>query len=187
LQFGAFPPAAFLQLFALPLDGSSPTIDAALVHAQAATRVAFRSDPDVPALRGAVDDLVLRARSAENRRSLRVVAVDRWGNATDPPPGFAVIFRATPPLRIRPRRATSRPVVIDSPDGAQISVKSPTHTHDGTTGVLTAEHDGVVIGALTYRVDGRLGGRADLPPPSPGVTTLHAAVPRRCHRNRHGP
>jgi len=186
LQFGAFPPAAALQLFALPLDGSSPTIDAALVHAQAATRVAFRSDPAMPALRGAIDDLVLGARSPENRRSLRVVAVDRWGNATDPPPGFAVIFRATPPLRIRPRRATSRPVVIDSPDGAQISVKSPSHTHDGTTGVLTAEHDGVVIGALSYRVDGRLGGRADLTVPSPGVSTIQAAIASVSDRNHDG-
>ena len=185
LQFGAFPPAAALQLFALPLDGSSPTIDAALVYAQPATRVAFLSDPDVPALRGAVGHLVLGARSPENRRSLRVVAVDRWGNATDPPPGFAVTFQATPPLRIRPHRATSTPVVIDSPEGARISVKGP-RTGDGKTGVLTAERDGVVIGALGYRIDGGLGGRADLTVPSPGVTTIQAAIASVSDRNHDG-
>jgi len=176
LQFGAFPPAAALQLFALPLDGSSPTIDAALVDAQPATRVAFLSDPGVPALRGAVGDLVLGTRSPENRRRLRVVAVDRWGNATDPPPGFAVTVRATSPLRIQPHRATLKPVVIDSSNGAPISVKGPGRTGDGTTGVLTVERDGVVIGTLGYRVDGRLGGRADLTVPSPGVSTIQAAI-----------
>src|SRR5262249_61471959 len=61
------------------------------------------------------------------------------------------------------------------PAGAGISVEAP-RRGDGKAGVPAAERDGVVIGALGYRVDGRLGGRADLTVPSPGVTTIQAAI-----------
>jgi hypothetical protein len=108
------------ESFTLRLDGSDPTIDAALVQAGAAIRfgVVQQPDPmtylDLPArplrpglapggARVAVEVLT-RARVADDgattRTALRVAPLDRLGNVTDPAAATPVTLRTSGPVRI---------------------------------------------------------------------------------------
>ncbi len=189
IQFAAVPSTAAGAPFALPLDGSSPTIDVAVVDSQPAVRAAFQENTRPPTLRHTVDDIVLGTSAPANARQLRLAATDRWGNSADVSSGFAVALRATPPLRIVQPHTARRglQVSLHSTFGVPVVIKVPPGTPEGTTGTLVAERDGVIVGALTYHVDARVNRPApDIVVPSQQAATIHAALAQVSDVNHDG-
>lgn len=184
VQFAAVPAS---DAYALPLDGSEPTIDGARVVSQPAVRVSFRDgrDPTAPPL----DRLTLGTASAPATFDVRLVPVDRFENPADPPAGYAVTVAADPALQVvgqRGRRA-GRPLTIADGIGKRVLGRIARGTADGTAGVLRIERDGVVIAALPYAVDARLQKRRpDVTVPSANAPTLQAAIDGATDRNRDG-
>jgi parallel beta-helix repeat protein len=175
--------------FALPTDGSSPTIDVALVKSQTAVRAAFREDARGHALPLPVGDLVLGTQAPANHRALRLVPVDRWGNPADPAPALTLSLHGTGPLDvILPTRARRGELIdLGSARGVRVVVRTQRGTPDGSTGTLAIEHDGVVVGALPYRIDaGANQPQADVVVPSQAATTIQAGIDQVTDRNHDG-
>jgi parallel beta-helix repeat protein len=186
VQFAAVPPA---DAYALPLDGSEPTIDGARILSQPATRVSFRAgkgdDPAAPPL----ERLTLGSTSAAAALRVRLVPVDRFENPADVPPGYQVVVRSDPSLQVLGQRGTrrGRPLPIRGNNGRQLAGRVARGTPDGTAGTLSIEHDGVVVATLPYVVDARLQRRRpDVTVPSAAAPTIQAAVDTASDRNRDG-
>ncbi|MFQ5667564.1 MAG: nitrous oxide reductase family maturation protein NosD [Candidatus Binatia bacterium] len=174
VQFAAVPDFSAAQPFALPLDGSVSTIDAAVVNSQSVTRAVLRS-----AVGAVVKELLFGPAAPANRQQLVLVPVDRWGNPGDPPPGFTVTLRADPPLQaVGPFEAGGAvDVELDVAEGVPVTFGVPVHTPDGTRGSLTLEQAGVVVGVLPYRVDARANRpEPDLSVPSQQAPSIQAAI-----------
>ncbi len=189
IQFAAVPSVASGAPFALPLNGSSPTIDVAVVDSQAAVRAAFQENARPPTLRHAVDDIVLGTTTPANARQLRLAATDRWGNPADVSGGFAVTLRATPPLRIVQPHAARRglDIPLHSTFGVRVTIKVPPGTPQGTSGTLVAERAGVIVGALAYHVDARVNRPApDITVPSNQAATIGQALAQASDVNQDG-
>ncbi len=175
--------------FALPTDGSSPTIDVALVNSQTAVRAVFREDAHGHPLPLPVGDLVLGTQAPANHRALRLVPVDRWGNPADPAPALMLSLHSGGPLDIlRPapaRRGES--VTLDSARGVRVVLHTQRGALDGSTGTLAIEHDGIVVGALPYRIDARANRpQADIVVPSQAAATIQAGINQVTDRNNDG-
>ena len=189
IDFVMLPVPGATAPFALPTDGSAPTIDAAVVNSQPAVRAVFRDDAHGHALSAPVGDLVVGAKAPANHRKLRLVPVDRWGNPADPAPALALSLRTTAPLAlVRPARARRGEAIrLSTPAGIQVAVYAPPGTADGTTGTLTIEHDGIVVGALPYHIDARANQpQPDIIAPSQGAATIQAAINQVTDRNHDG-
>lgn len=188
IQFAAVPSPGAGAPFALPLDGSSVTTDAAVVNAQAPVSVAFREDLEEPGLQQPVHDLAFGTRSPGNGLHLRLLAVDRWGNPADPgPAGLVVSLQATPPLNIfRPASARlGRELIVRGAEGVRLRIEVPRNVAVGTQGSLTAEKDGAVVAAVPYSIDSRANRpRADIEVPSRQASTIQAAIDTVSDRNR---
>ncbi len=189
LQFAALPSPSDATAFALPLDGSVPTIDVALVNSQAPASAAFREDLPQSAARQTITDVELGTRSPGSGRRLRLMPVDRWGNPADPDSDFSVTLQVTGPLRIvRPSAARGgRAVSLRSAEGVRVTVKVPPGTASGTHGTLTAERNGGVVAALSYRTDSQADRpRADISVPSARAPSIQAAIDNVVDRNNDG-
>ncbi len=199
IQFAALPDADGVLPFALPLDGSAPTTDAAVAYSQPATRTAFRENLPGFAFPRPVTSIALGTTPSANSRQLLLLPVDRWDNPSDPPPGFTVTLAASPPLQVVGPTAAGAHTTIDfgaqepevkdvkGDDGIPITVAVPPGTPDGTTGTLTVEYQGVVVGGIPYRVDVRANQPpVDLTVPSPQALTIQAAINSVFDRNGDG-
>jgi len=182
IQFAAVPPP---DAYVLPLDGSEPTIDGAIVDAQPAVRVSLRDatlprDVDVP-----LDHLLIGTERLASRAFARLVAVDRFDNPADPPPDFAVSVRADGPLHLlAPRELRDgRPLILRRFSGVRIAGRAVT-TGSGT---IRVERDGIVVATLPYAVDAA----ANVPPvdvvvPSDAAPRLQDALDAATDVNRDG-
>ena len=189
IQFAAIPALDGWSSYALPLDGSSPTIDAAVVNSQPAVRVAFREDPGTPKERSAAGDLILGTSGSARRRRLRLVPVDRLDNPADPAAGLAVTVRAGSPLRIvHPGKgSTEQALSLPTADGRRVVLQVPPGSADGTTGLVTVEQDGIVVAAHPYRIDPRVNRlKADVVAPSATLPTIQSALEAATDRNGDG-
>jgi Right handed beta helix region len=189
IDFVMLPSPGATAPFALPTDGSSPSIDVALVNSQPAVRATFREDARGHAVSAPVGAIVIGTRPPANRRRLRLIPVDRWGDPADPPPGFAVTLHATGPLALtRPAAARRGALVrLRRAAGLWVGVSAPSGTADGTAGTLTVENNGVAVGALPYHVDARVNRpRADMTVPSRAAATIQAAIDQVADRNHDG-
>jgi hypothetical protein len=181
-------PSASLP-FALPTDGSSPTIDVALVNSQTAVRAVFREDARWHTLSLPSGDLVLGTQAPANHRTLRLVPVDRWGNPADPAPALTLSLHSTGTLDvIRPARARrGEPVDLGSARGVRVVVSTQRGTPDNSMGTLAIEHDGLVVGALPYRIDAHANRpQADVVVPSQAAATIQAGIDQVTDRNSDG-
>jgi hypothetical protein len=186
IQFAAVPPP---DAYALPLDGSSPTIDGATVVSQPAVRVTFRDGGAQRSADAPLDHTTLGKALPASLAHWRLVPVDRFDNPADPPHGFAVTLRADAPLRLlAPRDARlGRPLVVRNTTGARVLGRVEPGAADGAAGTLRAERDGVVVAALAYAVDARTDrARADVTVPSTLAPTIQAAVDGATDRNHDG-
>ena len=175
--------------FALPTDGSAPTIDLALVNSQTAVRAVFREDARAHPLPLPVGDLVLGTQAPANHRALRLVPVDRWGNPADPAPALRLSLHSSGPLDVlRPAPARrGEPVDLGSARGVRVVVQTQRGTPDNSTGTLAIEHDGVVVGALPYRIDAHANRpQADVVVPSQAAATIQAGIDQAVDRNNDG-
>ncbi len=185
IRFASLPSPADGISFALPLDGSSVTIDGALVQSQPVVGAALVQPIGTRGRREAVTDLTIGTRSPSNVMRLRLVPVDRLGNPSDPPPGFAVTIVSTPPLAVkRPRDST---VKLTSPHGLAVNLRTAPGSTSASTGTVTAERDGAVIAAAAYHIDPSANGpRFDLSVPSREAPTIQQAIDTVADRNRDG-
>ncbi len=184
IRFAAAPDS---PAFTLSLDGSVPSVDAAVVHSQPATRTSLRPDIGQAIAAGATTDVVLASHGRNAKRRLRLFATDRWGNPADPPPGFVVTLHASAPsdIRIRPGRATIDGV-SPTAAGLRVSVSARSGTADGSAHTVTIERDGAVVDRLACTVDARLNARPDLTVPTDATPTLQAAIASATDRNLDG-
>lgn len=175
--------------FALPTNGSSPTIDTVLVNSQTAVRAVFRKDVHGRALSAPVGELVLGTQAPASHEALRLVPVDRWGNPADTAPAMTLSLRTSGSLDvIVPARARrGQAVEIDTAKGVRVVVHAQPDTADGTTGTLMIEHGGVVVGTQPYRIDVRANQlQADIVAPGPAAATIQAAINQVTDRNHDG-
>jgi hypothetical protein len=189
IDFVMLPSPGVTAPFALPVDGSSPTIDAAVVNAQPAVRAVFRKDVKGQELSAPLGDLTLGTRGRGSHCNLRLVSVDRWGNPADPPPAMAVTLHGGAALKfVRPSQARKGTTVqLRSAEGIRVTVYAPKGTPDGTTGALTIEEEGMVVGAVPYRIDARANQPApDITVPSRTAATIQAAIDQVVDRNHDG-
>jgi len=186
VQFAALPTPGVGPSFALALDGSSPTVDAAVVYSQPAVRAAFRDATGPLTFWATVDDLVLGTAASERRRRLQVVPVDRWDNPADPPPGMVVTVHGVRPRRSQPDRSRRKLLLRDA-KGRRVTLSVPARMLDGTTGVVTAERDGLVVATLRYRTDRRASRpKPDVVVPSNSVPTIQEAIDGTLDRDGDG-
>jgi len=161
--------------YAIPLDGSSPTVDAAVVMSQPAVRVAFRrsrSDTDQP-----LHSAVLGTRGFADRLNVRLLAVDRFDNPADPPADWRITLRADDMLRISGYWRRPRALPVGASAGRRILARLKHGTGGGTHGTLWVERDGVAVAALAVTVDERANRPVpDLIVPSAAVTTIQQAI-----------
>lgn len=189
IDFVMVPSPGATAPFALPTDGSSPSIDVAVVNSQAAVRAVFREDAHGRALSAPVGDLMVGTLPPASHRSLRLVPVDRWGNPADPAPALSVSLRSAGALDlVSPAKARrGETVLLRSAAGVRVALHAQRGAADGATGALTVEQNGAVVGALPYRIDAR----ANQPPPdiiapSQGAPTIQAAIDQVADRNHDG-
>lgn len=182
--------------FAIPLDGSSPTVDLLRAEGGAAAGVACGRAVDaatfvpgptrrlVPAvgpggartLYEPVDVVALASDGAGGAQTVDCFVVDRLGNATDPPGGgFAVTFEAGPRTRITSPDtdgdSTREPVAFATAAAVTLVVDDAgAATATPVTDRLVAARDGVPVGAL--RVDLAAGDGGPGPGPGPGGNAL---------------
>jgi len=186
VQFAALPTPELGPALALALDGSSPTVDAAVVYSQPAVRAAFREAMGPLASWAAVDEVVLGTRASERRRRVQVVPVDRWNNPADPSPGMVVTVHGARPRPSQPG-GSQRRLVLKRTKGRKVKLSVPAGTVDGTTGLVTAERDGLVVATLRYRVDSRASRpKPDVAVPSNSVPTIQEAIDGTPDRNGDG-
>jgi hypothetical protein len=186
IQFAAIPAP---DAYALPLDGSSVTIDGASVLSQTAVRVSFHASGAAENNSPAVHSAVLGTHKPSNLVRWRLVPVDRFENPADPPRGFSVTVRSDPSLEFLGLRGSrrERPLPIGSVYGRRLLGRLMRGTAAGTHGTVRLEQHGLVVAALSYEVDER----ADRPHPDvlvrsrPG-TTLQAAIDAATDRNNDG-
>ncbi len=189
IDFVMLPLPGVTAPFALQTDGSSPTIDVAVVNSQPAVRAVFRDDAKGHALSAPVGDLVVGTQAPANHRSLRLVPVDRWGNPADPTPALSLSLHTSAPLDlVQPAQARRGEAVrLSSARGVRIAVRAQRGTIDGSTGTLIIEEDGVVVGALPFRIDARANRpRSDIIAPSRAAPTIQAAINQVTDRNHDG-
>ncbi|MBX3027100.1 right-handed parallel beta-helix repeat-containing protein [bacterium] len=184
VQFAAVPPS---DAYALPLDGSEPTIDGARVVSQPAVRVSVRRgrDPAAPPL----DRLTFGTTAASATLDVRLLPVDRFENPADPPDGYRVVVDGGPALAVLGQRGqrAGRPLLIAGANGRALLGRVARGTRDGATGVLRIERDGVVVASLPYAVDARVQRwRPDVTVPSRSAPTLQAALDAATDRNHDG-
>jgi hypothetical protein len=136
-----------------------------------------------------VNELVLGTQGPASHRSLRLVPVDRWGNPADPDGTLLVSLYASPPLQIvQPRDAQpGTPLSIRKAGGVRVVLSLSRSAPDGAAGALTVERDGVVVGALPYRVDAGMNEPpADIRVPSAQAPTIQAAIDHVTDQNNDG-
>jgi len=174
LRFAAIPSPAAPAPFALPLDGSSPTVDVAVAHSQVAVKAGLFEDDVVLGTRRPVDSFVVGTRSTAAKRTLRLMPADRLGNPADPPPGFQASVVAGDRMRVlRPRGS----VTLPSADGVIVKLALRSRTVDGTVGAVTIEVGGAVVDAPEFSVDARLNPiRPDVTVPSVEAPTIQQAI-----------
>jgi parallel beta helix pectate lyase-like protein len=186
IQSAAVPPPS---AYAVPLDGSSPTIDGAVVISQPAVRVSFR---DHTARRGTSAPLVratLGMRPLAGHARWRLVPVDRFENLADPPPGFLITLSADPQLHFVgwQRAGQARPRIIRHVNGLSVSGRVMPSAVDGATGTVRIERDGVIVAALPYAIDARADHPLpDITVPSIEAPTIQAAVDGATDLNQDG-
>jgi hypothetical protein len=184
--------------FAIPLDGSSPTVDLVRSESGAAAGVACGRPVDtatfvpgptrrlVPAVgpTGAralyepVDAMALASDGAGGARTIDCFVVDRLGNATDPPAGgFPVVLEAGPRTRIvapdtdgDPAR---EPLAFATAAAVTVTVDdaglpAPAPAVDH----VVATRDGIPVGALRIDLAAGPGGPAPGTPGTLGETVL---------------
>ncbi|MDX2171343.1 MAG: right-handed parallel beta-helix repeat-containing protein [Deltaproteobacteria bacterium] len=185
VQFAAVPaPGAY----ALPLDGSEPTIDGAIVHSQPAVRVALRDgaaprDVDLP-----LEQLTLGTEGAAGLLRLRLVGVDRFDNPADAATPQPVRILADGPLRLLSPRLTRRGAALMLRRGSlRVAGRVPPDTADGAAGTIRVERDGVVVATLPYTVRAAANRpRADLVVPSSAAATIQAGIDAATDRDGDG-
>jgi hypothetical protein len=189
VKFASIPSASGSLSFALPLDGSVPTVDVARVLSQPAVGAALREEYPKVTLQHRTSEQLFGTTGPANRRRLRVIPTDRWGNPADPPKGFALTVRTVPPMRIvgSARVLGERSFKVRSAKGTRVTLSAPLGTANGTTGTVTAERNGVVVSALNYRVDERVNRPpADMTVPSKNAATIQEAIDRVSDKNQDG-
>ncbi len=181
IRFASLPHADAVRPLALRLDGSSPTIDVAIVNAQPAVRVAFREYLEAGRL------ALLGTSGPASYVRCHLIPVDRWGNWADPPPGFTVSLHAAAPLQVLRPRHRGESVTLRSSSGVRVVARVAAGSSDGAEGVLSAEHSGVVVGSLRYQVSaGATRALADVVVPSIDAPTIQAAIANVTDRNHDG-
>lgn len=161
--------------FALPTDGSSPTIDRVLVQSGAMSRArfvrpsvaaGFPTGTELPLLPGAggtlwepADGVTLADDGPGNAITARLVPVDLFDNVTDPPPGTSVTLVAGAGLRITSPDADGNPSVetIDLADasGVDVTLDDTGSAGDGPAASrLTIVEDGLPVGTLEVTLTG---------------------------------
>lgn len=186
VQFAAVPPA---DTYALPLDGSEPTIDGARVTSQAAVRVSFRAGNGDSSGAAVLDQVAFGRDGAAATLRVRLLAVDRFENPADPPPGYAVVIDSDASLEILGQRGArrGRPVSLRRASGRLLLGRVARGTPDGSRGTLRIERDGVVIASLPYAVDAAIRQRRpDVTVPSRTAPTIGAAIAAATDVNRDG-
>jgi len=182
------PDPARLDL-AVPVDGSSPTVDTALAVAGPAVCARLvEIGHGRAAMSLAPGELILADSGARSRRRLRVVAVDRLGNPTTTDTPLAVEVVADGPVEIRPDRdhvqTTERfSVVRGRRPGISVRTRG---TGAGTIQVLV---DGAVCQRLPVAVQAERGMAADAFVSSAGradFRTIGEAVAAAVDRNGDG-
>jgi parallel beta-helix repeat protein len=180
-------PAA--DAYALPLDGSEATIDGARVMSQPTARVSVRpASGDSPGGE-ALDHLSFGSDGAAATLRARLVPVDRFGNPTDPPPGYAVVIDSDAALEVVGQRGSrrGRPVPIRRAKGRLLLARLARRTPDGSRGALRIEREGVVVASLPYTVDAAIRQhKPDLTVPSRTAPTIQAAIAAATDRNHDG-
>jgi hypothetical protein len=168
--------------YAIPLDGSTPTIDAAVVLSQPAVRVGFRGATGEADR--ALDHLILGTTPPMDRVSMRLLPVDRFDNPADPPPDWNVTLSADAGLRISGQRRRPHPIPIRSAQGVRVlAVVAP----GGAGGALRVERAGVAIAALPFVVDERINRPlADVTVPSASIASIQAGIDTATDRNGDG-
>jgi len=184
IRFAALPPASAPAPFALPLDGSSPTVDVAVVHSQPAIKAALFEAVEPLGVRQRIDTVVFGTRSTGTKRTYRLMPTDRLGNPADPGAGFVAALRGSNPFKVvRPRSN----VILETADGVVAKVKLNARTADGSIGSFFIEAGGVVADAPRYTVDARLDRlRADITVPSADAATIQAAIAAVYDKRRDG-
>ena len=89
---------------------------------------------------------------------------------------------------VRPARARRGELLtLGNARGVRVVVHPQRGTPDGSTGTLTIEHDGAVVGVLPYRIDARANQlQPDIVVPSQAAATIQAAVNQVTDRNNDG-
>jgi hypothetical protein len=185
VQFAAVPAPGS---YALPLDGSEPTIDGAIVHSQPAVRIALR---DGAASRDAdlrLDELTLGTEGAAGLVRLRLVAVDRFDNRADAATPQPVRILADGPLRLLSPRLTRRGEARALRRGSlRVAGRVLPGTPDGAAGTIRVERDGVVVATLPYTVSAAANRRrSDLVVPSNTAATIQAGLDAATDRDGDG-
>ena len=155
--------------FALPTDGSSPTIDRVLVQSGEASRVRFVQPsiaagfpvgmqlPLVPGAGGALVEPLAGVAVADdgpgNTRLDRLVPVDFFDNVTDPPGGMTATLVAGPGLRIVTPDTDGDPsleiVPVATAAGIDVELDDTGIAGDGpATSTLTVLRDGIPVETL---------------------------------------
>lgn len=159
-------------MFAIPTDGSSPTVDLARVDSGAfngaafalpiatATFVADAAKRVIPAINEIdqrqlvepVDSLILADDGPGNGRTIAVYAADRFGNATDADTPVTVVLETTPGLTITSPDADSDPhhetILFDGAGYTPVTLDDSGTASDGGDQRLLALVDGVPTAAL---------------------------------------
>lgn len=184
IRFAALPSSTAPAPFALPLDGSSPTVDVAVVHSQPAVKAALFEADEPLGVRQHVDTVVFGTRGTSTKRSYRLMPTDRFGNPADPGVGFVAALRGLSPFKVvRPRSG----VILENTDGIVAKMKLNARTADGSSGSFFIEAGGVVVDAPRYSVDARLNRlRADITVPSVEAATIQAAIGAVYDKRRDG-
>lgn len=184
IRFATLPSGAAPAPFALPLDGTSPTIDVAVVHSQSAIKAALFENLDPLGCRRQITNLAVGSRSPATKGRYRLMPTDRWGNPADPPAGFTAALLGTPTVKVqRPRKAA----LLETANGIEARFKVSSRLADGTSGAMTIEVGGAVVDAVRYVVDSRLNRlRADISVPSETALTIQAAIAAVYDKRRDG-
>jgi hypothetical protein len=165
---------------ALPLDGSSPTVDAAIALAgRAVCARVFEADASAEP-----PSLTLGTAGARARADLRVRAVDLLGNPTEPSGTMAVRVSVAGPLALLPDLAADTTLTLSGAAGAPVSVVATGAGH----GTLRVTIGGALCQPLAVEArPERNAGVADAEVgPACDFTTIAAAVSAAVDRNGDG-
>ncbi|MBI3784011.1 MAG: right-handed parallel beta-helix repeat-containing protein [Deltaproteobacteria bacterium] len=188
VQFAALPASAAAGL-AIPLNGSSPTVDVALANSQAAVGATFVEIHRTLPGGAPLHSITLGQRTPSSQRHLRLLPADRFGNPTDPPADFSLLVTADASLRITHPKGTRKlkPTLIKTAAGVDVVFAVRSGVADGTTGRIAVERNGGVVAVLPFRIDQRLGQpRPDAHVPSKKFKSIQAAVDQATDRDHNG-